>query len=230
MTLRPVALVTGGTRGIGAAICRELGGDHHILVGGRDRATAEALAASMPSAEAWVCDLTDADDVERAAASVDRLDILVHSAGMLEMGAIADVSRDAWRASFELNVVAVADLTRMLLPRLRDARGTVIAINSGAGVRASADWGPYAASKFALTAFTDVLRQEEAGAVRVVSIHPGRAATDMQREVRAHEGGEYLSEDFLRPEDVASTVGLAARLPAEVSIDSLRIRRDAAAG
>lgn len=227
MTQRPVALVTGGTRGIGAAICEELSADHHILVGGRDRAAAELVATQLPSAQAWVCDLTDADGVAAAAASVARLDLLVHSAGVLEMGAIGEASRDAWRRSFEVNVTAVADLTRLLLPQLREARGTVVTLNSGAGLRANADWGPYAASKFALTAFTDVLRQEEAGYVRVISVHPGRAATDMQAEVRAHEGGEYRAEDFLRPEDVASAVASAVRLPRSVSIDVVRVRHDA---
>ena len=79
-------------------------------------------------------------------------------------------------------MVAVAELTRLLLPALRAANGHVVLINSGAGLRANAGWGAYAASKFALRAFGDALRLEEP-ALRVTSIHPGRIDTDMQRDI-----------------------------------------------
>ncbi|MGO3315125.1 MAG: short chain dehydrogenase, partial [Brachybacterium tyrofermentans] len=69
------------------------------------------------------------------------------------------------------------------------------------------------------------LRAEERdNGVRVTSIHPGRVATDMQRELRSYEGGEYQEENYLQPTSVASTVGLALRLPADASLESVSIR------
>ena len=78
-------------------------------------------------------------------------------------------------------------------------------VNSGAGRTARAGWGSYASSKFALRAFSDVLREEEPR-LRVTSVYPGRVDTDMQRAVVAHEGGDYDASLFLRPETVAGAV------------------------
>ena len=81
-----------------------------------------------------------------------------------------------------VNLVAPAELTRALLPGLRAARGTVVFLNSGAGLVAHPEWSAYAASKFGLRAIADSLRAEEAGAgVRVTSVYLGRIATPMHR-------------------------------------------------
>ena len=102
-------------------------------------------------------------------------------------------------------MVAVLELTRALLPSLRTARGHVVVVNSGAGYTAKAGWGSYAASKFALRAFSDVLRQEEPD-LRVTSVHPGRVDTDMQRAIVADEGGTYDPGAVLTPESVAAAI------------------------
>ena len=104
----------------------------------------------------------------------------------------------------------MAELTRLLLPALRTARGYVILINSGAGLRANPGWGAYAASKFALRAFGDVLRAEEPD-LRVTSVHPGRIDTPMQRAVRAAEGGDYEPERYLRVDTSEDDVHQPAR-------------------
>jgi len=173
---RPLALITGASRGIGAAVARALGDTHDLLLGGRDSAALDAVAADLPSARPWPVELTDYDVVREAVAGIDRLDVVVHSAGISRLGALAEVTAADWRDSFEINVVAVAELTRMLLPALRAASGHVVLINSGSGLKANPRWGPYAASKFALRAYSDVLRAEEP-TLRVTSIHPGRTAT-----------------------------------------------------
>lgn len=122
-----------------------------------------------------------------------------------------------------MNVTAPATLTRLLLPALRAAGGLVVFINSGAGLTANPGWSVYAASKFALTALADALRAEEAGRVRVTTVHPGRTATAMQVELRAAEGGRYDPAAYLAAEDVARTVRLAVDLPPGASLSSLRI-------
>ena len=117
-----------------------------------------------------------------------------------------------------------ANLTRLLLPALRRARGHVVFINSGAGFTGRAGWSAYAASKFGLRALADSLRAEENGVVKVTSIHPGRTATDMQRAVREFEGEPFDPKEFLSPEAVAATVRLALDAPTNASIDTLTIR------
>jgi NADP-dependent 3-hydroxy acid dehydrogenase YdfG len=230
---RPVALVTGGSRGIGRAVCEALAATHDIIVGGRDESSVAEVAADLRAkgaqAHPFVAELTDdastADAVDRLAPLLaGGLDVLVHSAGVARTGAIAELTREDWWHQLDVNVVAVADLTRRLLPALRSARGTVVAINSGAGQRSGPGGGSYAASKFALRALTDALREEERGRVRVVSIHPGRVDTDMQVELQDARGKDYVAADHLAATTVAESVRHAVLAPPEAMIEELSIR------
>jgi NADP-dependent 3-hydroxy acid dehydrogenase YdfG len=225
MSSNPVALITGASRGIGRAIADDLGSTHHLLLGGRDLGALAELSSSFPSAEPFAAELRDAGQVAAAVAGIPRLDVLIHSAGVLRMGAVADLSDDAWRESFEVNVFAVASLTRSLLPALRSAGGQVITINSGSGYSSGANSAVYSGTKFALRAFTDALREEERQhGVRVSSIHPGRVATDMQEELHAWEGKEYSPEAWIQPNQVAKAVRLAVDATRESTIETLSIR------
>lgn len=226
MPERPIALVTGASRGIGAAVARELSNTHDLLLGGRDTDALQTLANELPGhAEPWSVELTDHDAVAEKMAGIDRLDALVHSAGLVEIGPVADTTGDAWRRTFELNLFAVTELTRLALPALRAASGHVVLVNSGAGLAAKPNWGAYAASKFALRAFADVLRAEESvNGVRVTSVFPGRTATDMQRELRAQEGGAYEPEQYLQPESVARPVVSAVQATADAHLTEIILR------
>ncbi|GAB4589795.1 SDR family oxidoreductase [Nocardia sp. IFM 10818] len=209
---RPAALITGASRGLGAAIARELAPTHTLLLGARTAESLKPILSELPDSAGWPVELTDYPAVARAAEPIERLEVLVHNAGIADLGTIADSSVAQWRNTLEANLIAVAELTRLLLPALRAGNGHVVLINSGAGLRANAGWGVYAASKFGLRAFADALRLEEPG-LRVTSIHPGRIDTDMQRAIVADEGREYRPEEFLTAETVARAVRQAVETP-----------------
>lgn len=205
MTDLPLALVTGASRGIGKAVAHQLAPTHRLLLGGRDAAAIEAVAKELPGAKPWPVDLTDPASLADAVAGIESLDVLVHSAGVARIGRIEDVSAAAWRDNFEVNTLAVVELTRLLLPALRTARGHVVVINSGAGRNARPGWSPYAASKFAVRAFADALREEEPD-LRVTSVYPGRTDTDMQQEIFKGEGRDYDTSHLLKADSVATAV------------------------
>ncbi|WP_116110294.1 SDR family oxidoreductase [Amycolatopsis ruanii] len=223
MPENPLALVTGASRGIGAAIARALAPTHRVLLAGRDVDALGEQAAESANAEPWPVDLSDLDGVRAAVAGIDRLDVLVHSAGTAELGTVEQSAPAAWRKNFEVNVVAVAELTRLLLPALRAANGHVVIINSGQGLSARAGWGPYAASKHAVRAFADALREEEPG-IRVTSVYPGRTDTEMQQAIVAGEGKEYAPTQYLRPDSVAAAVLSAVTASPDSHVTDVTVR------
>jgi NADP-dependent 3-hydroxy acid dehydrogenase YdfG len=206
-------------------VARVLAPGYDVLLGGRDTAALARLAAELPGARPWPVDLTNLDEVAEAVGGIDSLDVLVHSAGIGELGTVADTPAAVWRRQFDINVVAVAELTRLLLPALRTAGGRVVLLNSGAGLVARPGWASYAASKFALRGFADALRAEEVGnGVRVTSLHVGRTDTAMQRHVVAQEGGTYEADRYLRPESVAGAVMVAVTAPDDAALTELSLR------
>ncbi|MBB5079781.1 SDR family oxidoreductase [Nonomuraea endophytica] len=221
MSERPIALVTGASRGVGAAVARALAPTHRLILGGRDEKALAEVAAGLPDARVWPVELTGLRAADLP--DLERLDVLVHSAGVAELSRIADTPASAWRDTYEINVVAVAELTRLLLSALRAAEGHVVCVNSGAGQRANPGWASYAASKFALRAFADALRQEEP-ALRVTSVYPGRVATDMQRSVREQEGGAFEPGKYLAAETVAKAIVGAVTAGADAHLTDLILR------
>src|SRR5262249_56505722 len=120
-------------------------------------------------------------------------------------GAVAESHVDEWRATFNVNVFGAVALTVALVPALRSARGQVVFINSGAGRSAFPNMASYSASKFALRALADSLRDSEPD-LRVTTIYPGRTDTGMQRELVAFEGGQYDPDNFLNPQPLPAVV------------------------
>lgn len=219
------AFITGATRGLGRAIAEELSKDHHIIVGGSSE-TAVEVAKELPSAEPFVADLTDLKKIQQEVArvGVESLDVIVHGAGVVAHKATTETSAPEWQKAFDVNFFAVAELTRLLLPALQKTGGTVVAINSGAGNHSGVGYGPYACTKHALRAYTDALREEQRGKIRVTSIHPGKADSDMQREIQAARGNEYDPSQFIKPESIAQAVRLAVDLGDDSVIEELVIR------
>ncbi|GAA2464207.1 SDR family oxidoreductase [Streptomyces macrosporus] len=225
-------VITGAGSGIGAAIAERLSerGDELWLLA-RDAGRARELAERFPGARTLVGDLAEPERLSWALSHQElpqEVDSLLHVAGVVELGAIGELTPKIWNATLAVNLVGPAELTRLLLPQLRLARGHVVFVNSGAGLNANADWGAYAASKHGLKALADSLRAEEKeNGVRVTSVYPGRTATPMQAKVHRQEGREYDPERWIPAEAVATTVLTALDLPAGAEITDLRVRPSA---
>ena len=207
----PTALITGASRGIGAAIASALAPTHTLLLAGRPSTQLQAVAERL-AATTVPLDLTDTDAIPAATASISELDVLVHDAGVSFPGRVAESTVEQWRMTLEVNVVGAVAVTLALLPALRRAGGQVVFINSGSGRTASEGMASYSASKFALRALADSLRKSEPQ-LRVTTVYPGRTDTDMQRELVSFEGGEYDPDRFLRPDTVAAVVAQAVATP-----------------
>jgi len=218
-------LLTGAGSGIGAVLAqRLLGRGDEVVALARSTERAEELAADLPGAEVLVADLAWPESVESLVLP-DSLDSVVHAAGIVELGRVSELSVDDWASQLRVNLVSPAALTRVALPALRQARGTVVFVNSGAGLSAHPEWSAYAASKHGLRALADSLRGEEASAgVRVTSVFPGRTATPMQEKVHQQEGKAYDAAAWIRPETVADAILHVLDLPRDATIPDLTVR------
>ncbi|MCX4587568.1 SDR family oxidoreductase [Streptomyces sp. NBC_01481] len=222
-------LITGAGSGIGGAVARRLHarGDELILLA-RDAGRAKELAARYEGARTLVADLADPDRISKSLGMQpmpEHLDSLLHIAGILDLGPIAELRPKTWHQQLNANLISPAELTRLFLPHLRAARGQVVFVNSGAGLNAHAEWGAYAASKHGLKALADSLRHEEHGnGVRVTSVYPGRTASPMQAKVHSQEGKEYDASRWIDPESVATTILMAIDLPRDAEINDVTVR------
>ena len=224
-----VHLLTGAGSGIGRLLAQRLHarGDDLVLVA-RDVSRAAELSAAFPGSIPVVADLARPERIApalAAAALPERLDAVVHAAGVVELGPVADLPLDAWTSQLTVNLVAPAELTRLLLPRVRAARGRIVFVNSGAGLNAHPDWSAYAASKHGLKALADALRGEESvHGVRVTSVYPGRTATPMQQKVHEQEGAAYDAARWIDPASVVTAILTALDLPRDAVISDLTVR------
>lgn len=181
-----VALVTGGTRGIGAAICESL-----LAAGARvyTCGASEGSESRVPQgATGFRCDVSDPDDVARMVEAISgreaALHLLVNNAGLLgPRESIEDTPLDSWRKVFAVNADGPFLVTRSCLPLLRAGRGVIVNVSSSVGRKGRAHWGAYACSKHAVEGLTDVLADELGGdGIAAISVNPGGTATDMRAE------------------------------------------------
>jgi NADP-dependent 3-hydroxy acid dehydrogenase YdfG len=192
---------------------------------------AETVAAVQPlsSATLFQIDLNSDENLEplvRHLTDVGRLDILVHCAGVICEGNMAAARVEDLDVQYATNVRAPYLLTQRLLPLLTASRGQIVFINSSAGLSAKRpETGQYAATKHALRAIADSLREElNPKGVRVLSVYLGRTATPMQEALFREQGKTYHPKVLLQPEDVASVVVHALMLPSTAEVTDINIR------
>lgn len=222
-------VITGAGSGIGRALAQRLAdrGDRLIVVARDDRRAGD-LAEELGADIAIVADLRHPESLADAIAAAnlpESIDSVVHAAGIVDLGAVADLTVDAWMSQLTVNLVSAAELTRILLPAVRAAQGQVLFVNSGAGLTAHPGWSAYAASKHGLKALADALRGEEAEhGVRVTTVYPGRTATPMQEKVHGQEGAEYDASRFIDPESVVNAIVAALDLARDAVISDVTVR------
>jgi NADP-dependent 3-hydroxy acid dehydrogenase YdfG len=230
-----VAVITGASSGVGRAIALDLAAQRPSLcLVGRNidalEAVAERARRRAPRVLCYRVDLTLDEDIQQLQAYLQKdfgsVDVLVHSAGVISLGRIEAASIMDFDWQYRVNVRAPYALTQALLPMLRSRRGQIVFINSSVGLRARADVAQYAATKHALKAIADALREEvNADGVRVLSLYLGRTATPTQAAVHATEGKAYHPERLLRPEDVAAVVTNALSLERTAEVTDINIRQ-----
>lgn len=222
-------IVTGVASGIGLATARALVEQDERVVGlVRSAERAADVRTQLPGlADVGVADLADTAAVQQWAQDWGQAPItsLIHCAGAVELGRVADFDADHWHHQLQVNLVAPAALTAGLLPGLQAAGGRVVFVNSTAGLTANATWGAYAASKAGLRALADSLRAEQAAhGVRVTSVFPSRTATPMQAAVHEMEGRDYDPAEFMSPESVAAQLVAVALGPADAVVTEIVMR------
>ncbi len=233
------AVVTGASSGIGRATALSLaaeGASVAVLARRKEKLAQLADEVSETGGRARVveADVTDADQVGAAIESVvsefGSLDIVVNSAGVGSNSPVREAEIDQWRQMVDINLMGVLHVTHAALPHLlaaaQQGRGVadVVNISSVAGRRALPHNNVYSATKHAVGAFSESLRQEvTARHVRVGVVEPGLVLTDMTESGGQAQDPRHQFE-WLRPQDIADAVSYIVTRPRRTAINELMVR------
>jgi 2-hydroxycyclohexanecarboxyl-CoA dehydrogenase len=216
------ALVTGGARGIGAAIARRLAGEGaRVVIGDIDEGGASRVAAEI-GAEATLLDVTVLDAAAEVADSAGPFEILVNNAGTDDFGFFTEMTPDRWRRLLAINLEGVFNCTHAVLPSMqRGGYGRIVNIASEAGRVGSKGSAVYSAAKGGVIAFTKTIARENARfGVTANAIAPGPIDTPLLRAAaELGEVGERIIETMKghtqlrrlgRPDEVAAAAAFLA--------------------
>ena len=213
-----VALVTGGTRGIGHAIVTELAKfGATVVLTGRDGEVARTAGNDIPGSVLGlgmdVCDRAAVDNtVKQVLEAYGRIDILVNNAGITKDGLFLRMSKDDWDSVIATNLSGLYNCSQAVLrTMIRQRSGRIINISSVVGLMGNAGQANYASSKAAVLGFTKALAREVASRnITVNAVAPGYVNTDMTKELTAEATSKLLENIPLRrigqPEEVAAAV------------------------
>ncbi len=235
-----VALVTGASSGMGEATALALAGaGAAVAIGARRKDRLDALAARLRDDGASVLqldlDVTDeqacADAVARTRSELGGLDVLVNNAGVMLLGTIVGADTEDWRRMLSTNVLGVLYMTHAAIDGMvEQGSGDIVNMSSVAGRTARKGAGVYNASKWAVNAFSESLRQEVTGrGVRISLVEPGAVATELrdhitQPEAKAAADQMTASMRALTSEDVARAVVYLVTQPPHVAVNEVLVR------
>ncbi|KAI0419391.1 enterobactin synthetase component F [Xylaria grammica] len=233
-----VAVITGASSGIGAAVATALAKEGtHVAIAARRTEALEDLKKKLSTAGVKVLvhktDVTDKAQVEslmhETAQQLGPIDILVSCAGVMYFTMMANVQTDEWERTVDVNCKGLLHCLSSTVPgMLARESGHIVAISSDAGRKVFPGLGVYSASKFFVEATLQSLRLETAGTgLRVTSVQPGNTATDLlgmstdQEAIKKY--GEPTGAKVLSPDEVASAIVYALRQPAHVAVNEVLI-------
>lgn len=209
---QPVAIVTGASRGIGAAIARRLSGmGYRLALVARSTGPLDELAASLPEARSFPADITQESDVQAAIQAIvdiyGRIDVLVNNAGAGVVRNLEDLTAADYHAVMGPNVLGAFLVTRAVAPVMIAAgQGHIVNMLSIAAKRTFPQWSLYCASKFALAGFSQAIAQElRPLGIQVTDLLPGAVDSDFWNDL----GLDFPREAMLQPDDVAGMVAYA---------------------
>jgi NADP-dependent 3-hydroxy acid dehydrogenase YdfG len=218
---KPIAVVTGASRGIGRAIAIRLAGEFDIVALARSAGQLDELAREIGSSggacRSIAVDLRDREAIAKALQDVEA-DVLVNNAGLGPVKPFLELSSDEWHTMVDVNFNALFHVTRALLPgMIKRRRGHVVVIGSIAARSAFVGGTCYAGTKHAAQAFVECLNLEVRDrAVKVSIVNPGSVATEF-----SHRNDPSW---MLSPEEVAESVAHVIDTPPDVLVHSLEVR------
>src|SRR3954454_1188030 len=235
-----VALVTGASSGIGEATAEALAGaGAAVAIGARRRDRLDALAARLRDKGATVLQLDlDVTDEQQCRTAVHRtreelggLDVLVNNAGVMLLGTIVGADTEDWRRMLHTNVLGLMYMTSAAIEGMvEQGSGDVVNISSVAGRVARYGSGVYNASKWAVNAFSESLRQEVTGrGVRISLVEPGMVATELSDHITqpaAKAASKEMAANMtpLQAEDIARAIRYVVTQPPHVAINEVLVR------
>jgi NADP-dependent 3-hydroxy acid dehydrogenase YdfG len=235
-----VALVTGASSGIGEATALALAdAGAAVAIGARRRERLDALAGKLRDDGARVLQLDlDVTDEQQCRAAVARtrdelggLDVLVNNAGVMLLGTIVGADPEDWRRMMHTNVLGLMYMTHAAIEGMvEQGSGDIVNISSVAGRQARKGAGVYNASKWAVNAFSESLRQEvTTRGVRISLVEPGAVATELSSHItqpEAREASRRMAESMrtLQSEDIARAILYVVGQPPHVAINEVLVR------
>ncbi|MFF8262089.1 SDR family oxidoreductase [Streptomyces virginiae] len=237
-----VVAITGASSGIGEATARRLAADgHRVLLGARRTERLEALSKEINAAGGAAAyrrlDVTDAADVRAFVAAAGerygRLDVMVNNAGVMPLSPLDALAVDEWDLMIDVNVRGVLHGIAAALPVMR-ARGAghIVNIASVGAYEVSPTAAVYCATKFAVRAISEGLRQESGGDVRVTLVSPGVTESELADHIcdpAAREAMEAYRAVALPASAVADAIAYAVSQPPEVDVNEIVVRPAASA-
>jgi NADP-dependent 3-hydroxy acid dehydrogenase YdfG len=236
-----VALVTGASSGIGQGTAVALAAaGARVIVSARRAERLQELIAEIQAAGGDATpipgDVTDeqfaTSVVEQTVSDFGRLDILVNAAGVIQAGGVENADTSEWRRVIDINLLSILYTCKAAIPPMKaQGGGDIINISSTSGRRTpNPTFGPYATSKFGLTALTEGLRQEVgAHGIRVCIVEPGATTTEVAEGIS--DAGyrdairKHVSKDgAMKPEDIAAAIMFVVTLPPRANVSEILIR------
>lgn len=236
-----VAIVTGASSGIGEATAAALAraGAQAVLIARReDRMTALAESIEKEGLKRPLHFVTDVSDQKQVAKAfketvdkLGRIDVLINNAGVMYVGPVEGANPDDWKKMIDINVLGLMYCTHAVLPTmLKQGAGDVVSISSVSGRLVSARSAVYSATKFAVNAFAEGLRQEvQTKGIRITLIEPGAVATELTDHI-ADDKTKFTVKEWvakmtpLTAEDIANSIVYAVTQPRSVSVNEILIR------